>query len=159
MNMITLLTTLRDAIHDSSATQTWCTSNYTRNHKVLVGTDHQEPPAQGQFPLVLIRMRQKHLGYELETQDHWMEIVPAIYDASSRTGGKTNVVEMNGEQNIETFRKLVESVIVTAVATLTGMRIDEMQIRYSTLGSYPHFDAQMLIKIVSDYYGGGDVFA
>lgn len=157
MNMITLLTTLRDAIHDNSATQTWCTANYTRNHKVYVGIDTRKPPAEDQYPIVHIFPVSKIEGYELEEQEHGIGVTCGIYNEDIRTvSGKTNVVELEGIQDIESFRKLVETAIIGA--SITDIRIDSLNTDYETIEFFPFFLAGMDFKFVHEYAQGDGVW-
>jgi hypothetical protein len=156
MNMNTLLTTIRDAIHDNSATQTWCTANYTRNHKVYVGIDTREPPNEDAYPIVHLFPMNKIEGYSLEEQQHGMGVTCGIHNATLRTTGKTNVVEYTGMQDIETFRKLVEAAITgTAIADI---RIDSLNIDYETVEFFPFFLANMEVNFVHDYAQGDGVW-
>jgi len=157
MNMITLLTSLRDAIHDNSATQTWCTTNYTRNHKVYVGIDTRNPPDVDEYPIVHIFPVSKIEGYELDEQEHGIGVTCGLYNADTRTvSGKTNVVEYEGIQDIESFRKLIETAIVGA--DISNLRIDSINIDFETLEFFPFFLASMDLKIVWPYSQGDGVW-
>lgn len=156
MNMNTLLTTLRDAIHDNSATQSWCTSNYSRNHKVYVGIDIRKPPAEDQYPIVHLFPMTKLEGYELEEQEHGFGVTCGLYKTGTRTTGKTNVVEYTGMQDIESFRKLVETAITGT--SIADIRIDSLNIDYETIEFFPFFLANMDFKFVHDYAQGDGVW-
>lgn len=158
MNITTLITTLRTAIHNNSAAQTWCTTNYTRNHYVYVGTDVRNPPDADHYPLVHLFPVSKANGYERDSQDHVLGITCGIYDSTFLTiAGEAKSIEYNGIVNIEAFRKLIETAIVAAVPA--GIRIDEMKIEYETIEFFPYFLANMEIRFCAEYYQGSDVFA
>ena len=156
MNITTLLEAVRDAIHDDSATKTWCTTNYTRNHKVYVGADQRKPPAQDQYPLVGLIPVNKVAGYELTEQEHGIGITCGLYNEDLATTGKANVVECQGISHIEAFRKLVETAAVGAISS--PQRVDEINIEYETLEFFPYFLVTMELKVTDKYYQGDDAF-
>jgi len=154
----TLLISLRNAVHDDSDTQTWCTANYSRNHKVYVGLDTREPPAEDQYPLVYIYPVVERAGYDLDSQDLVIGATCGIVDDDTRTvAGKTNAVELAGVQNIETFRKYVETAIVGA--ELGDLMISTVEIAYETIDFFPFFIATMEFTFTDDYAQGDDPFA
>jgi len=161
MNIDTLVATIRDAIHDDSATQTWCTTNYGRNHKVYSGINVDSPPGQDDCPLVAIFYGEKDVGYDEDGIRHIIPVTCEIYDADLRTvAGKTNVIEYEFVQNIESFRKLVETAIATALsANYPLIRIARIRIQYETVESFPFIDAAMMIEFYEDYSQGDNVLA
>lgn len=158
MNILTLLNSIRNAVHDDAAAQAWCTTNYARNHKVYVGIDTRKPPNEDEYPIVHIFLISKLGGYELEIQDHVIGVTCGIYDDDTITvAGKANIVEYEGIEHIEEFRKLVEDAIVGA--DLSNLRVDVLNIEYETVEFFPFFLASMEFKIVHDYAQGDDPFA
>ena len=157
MNITTLLDTLRDAIHDDSATQTWATTNYTRNHKVYVGVDTRKPPDTDEYPLVHLFPTGKTGGYELERTDHVIGCTAGVYNAGSRTTGKTNAVELTGMADIESFRKLVETAIAAAIPA--NHTLEVVAVEYETVEFFPFFLATMEMTISHDYAQGDDPLA
>ena len=157
MDMLTLIETIRDAVHDDSDTQTWCTANYSRNHKVYVGIDMRNPPGDSDCPLVHLFPKAKISGYELDDQDHIIAATPVLSNENTRTvAGKDNVVEMLGISHMETFRKYVETAVVGA--TPSGMFINILETEYDPIEFFPFFIAPMEFKFTKTYYQGMDVF-
>lgn len=157
MNMTTLKNLLRNAIHDDSDTQTWCTTQYTRNHKVYVGIDTRKPPNKDDCPLVMLAMDGKTEGYALDEQDHFFGVACEIYNSDLATTGKTNVVEYQGIDHIETFRQYV----LTAVAAVipAGFFLQTVETEFSQIEFFPFFDVAMILKISTIYSQGGDPLA
>lgn len=153
-DMNTLLQALRDGIADDSATKTWCNTNYGQDHKVYVGLDQDNPPDQNNYPIVSVYPLSKRGGYSADEVNHQFGIMVGIYDTSLATGGKTNVVEYKGVQNVEAFRKLVAAAIKTAVTTV---RIAEVEIVYEALEVFPYFLCEQQITLIEDTEFGSDM--
>ena len=158
MNITTLLNKIRDDTADDAATKSWCQSNYSKDHKVYVGTDTRNPAGASDFPLVHIFPIGKIAGYELEEQDHVIGATCGIIDDDFVTGGKSNVVEYEGIDNNEAFRKLVETAIKGAVDSFAAMIINHLNIEYETIEFFPAFLSLMEFKITGSYYQGEDPF-
>lgn len=156
MNITTLLDNIRDAVHDDSDTQSWCTTNYSQNQKVYVGIDERKPPDVDEYPIISLFPNIKDVGYSLEEEVHGISVVCGIYDTSLATTGKTNVVEYQGVSNLEAFRKYVETAIVGAVSI--PQRIDRLDIEYEVIEFFPFFLCSMEITVIDPYYQGDDAF-
>ena len=156
MNIITLLHNLRNAVHDDSDTQTWCTANYGRNHKVLVGVDTRKPPAEASYPLVHLFLVKKTGGYELNEQSFIIGATCGIFNSELATTGKANVVEYQGIEHVETFRKYVENAI--AGVDTGDLIIATLDIDYETIEFFPFFLVNMEIRFADEYVFGDGVF-
>jgi len=157
MNMITLKDTLRNAIHDDSDTQTWCTAQYGRNHKVYVGIDLRKPPGKDDCPLVMLAMDAKAEGYALSEQNHVFGVVCELYNSSEAATGKANVVEYQGVDHIETLRQYVLAAIAAVIPA--GFFLQTVETEFSQIEFFPFFDVAMILKISTIYSQGGDPFA
>lgn len=156
MNMNTLLVAIRNAIADDTTTKAWTQTNYTKDHKVYVGTDRRQEPAESAYPLVAIFPAGKEAGYDAEVYSHDIDIVCGINDGNTRTvAGKANIVEMTGIENIESFRKLVENAITGASL---GGTITMLSIIYEPIEFFPYFLAGMTVRVVSYAAQGDDPF-
>jgi hypothetical protein len=153
-DMNTLLQALRDGIADATAIKTWCTTNYTRNHTVYVGLDQENPPDDDAYPIVSLYPISKGAGNSEEEKKHVFGVMLGIYDTALATGGKTNVVEYKGVQNIEAFRKLVAAAISAA---LTTVRITDVAIAYEALELFPYFLCEQQFTAVEDTEFGDDL--
>jgi len=156
MNVITLLTNLRNAIHDHAATQTWCTTTYGQNHHVYVGVDTRKPPGADHYPLIHLFPLQKTV--DEGSQSHLIGVTCGLYDADTRTvAGKTNVVELNGIQNLETFRKLVETALLTADLSASHW-VDLIDVTYETIEYFPYFLCAMEVRVRAELSFGDDFY-
>lgn len=154
MNITTLINAIRDAVKDNAAVSAWCTTNYSVAHNVYKGVDTRQPPASSSYPLVHIFPVAKSLGYGLESEDHIIGVTVGLYDATQTTTG--TLIEMEGIDNLEAFRKLVETAIVGAVSS--PRFIESIEVEYETIEFFPFFLANMEIHISDRYSGGDDVF-
>jgi len=157
MNIITLYQNIRDAVHDDSATQAWCTTNYARKHKVYVGIDVRQPPDEGEYPLVNIYPGQRVAGDELEQQENVIGVVAGLVESGTLTTSKTNVVELKAISYVETFRKKIETAVVGA--TLLGAFIQKVETDYDFIESFPFCFAFMDFYFGSYYSQGDDKLA
>jgi len=157
MNITTLITNIRNAVHDNSALSAWCTTNYGRAHKVYIGVDTRKPPDNSAYPLVHVFPMTKSAGGG--NQDLIVGLTCGIYDADTRTvTGYTRVVEFEGVQNIEAFRKLVETAALTAVLD-NGYWFADLDIVYETVEFFPFFLAGMQLTVRGDIAFPSDQFA
>ena len=155
MNIITLLENIRNAIADDTATKSWATTKYTRNHKVYVGIDVRNPPDETAYPLVNLYMVRRTVGYDPTRQVNVIGVVCGINETGSTTvAGKANIVQMTAITYLEEFRKLVETAL--AGATLLYGFIDQVEIEYEFIESYPFAFAFQEYTIGIDYYQGNN---
>lgn len=156
MDINTLLTTIRDAVADDTATKTWTQSIYTKDHHVFLGIDERNPPAESSYPAVSLYPVNKAAGEGQESIRHTVGLSLGIHDESLATGGKTNVTEYNGMQRIETFRQKVFDATATAVTGLSGMSITEIETEYSAIEFFPYFLCVMTITADEETEFGSD---
>jgi len=155
MNIITLIHNLRDAIHDNYALNIWSTTYYGRNPKVYVGIDTRKPPAADQYPLVHIFPQQKTVGDG--NQSHIINVTCGIYDDDTLTTAKTNVVELEGISYLETFRKLVETAILSA-SLASYHYIGSIDLTYETIEYFPYFLCAMEVRVRAELSFGDDFY-
>ena len=155
--MNTLKDALRNGIADNAATKTWCQTNYSRDHKVYVGIDLRKPPGEAAYPLVHLFPTAKTVGYAAMQSVHCFGVACGINDTTILTiPGKANVVEYEGVEHIEEFRKLVETAFVAAIPS--GVRAERMEAAYETVDEFPFFFALMTFDLAHDYVQGDGVF-
>ena len=143
MDINTILTNIRNGVADDSATKVWTQATYAKDHKVFVGIDLRDPPRSEYCPDVSIYPLKKSSGDNSVTKDHHFGVGVRIYDDTQATPARANIVEFNGVQRVESFRKLVETAIVTAVETTTHLFISEMEVTYEAVRFFPYFLAEM----------------
>lgn len=156
MNILTLLDVIIDAAAADSATKSWSNINYGRDHSVYIGIDARNPPAETSYPLIHIFPVNKILGYELDQKDHAIGVNCGIYDADSKTHTHQNITELESVRNLESFRKLVETAVVSA--SYSPAIINRLSIDYETVEFFPYLIAMQEFKFTDDYYQGPEVF-
>jgi len=154
MNMDTLCDTLSGAIHDDSTLQTWCTTNFGRNHKVYYGYDPRKPPDEGEYPLVSLRPLQKVSGYDLERQDHVVMVTCGIHDDDLETGIKANEVKYESMGLIG--QMTVKVVDAVQAASLSGLFIAKVIEDYNTIEFFPFLLCDLTITFSREYAQGDD---
>lgn len=158
MNINTLRDNIRNAVHDDSTAQTWCTANYGRNHHVYVGTDTRKPPDPAtEYPIVSVYPVEKQSGYDAEEIRHVIGLTCGIEDENMRTVAKANVVEFLGVTNLEAFRKLVETAAIGALDP--EWYVADLRTEYETIEFFPCLLADMQMTIAIPLYTGDDPFA
>ena len=151
----TLLVNIRNAIYDYGDLQTWCTSNYSRNHKVYVGLDTRNPPGQSDYPMVAIFPWKQSQGYGKMEQRHEFEIVVGLYDTALRAvAGKSGIIEKNGIQNLEAMRALVSLAIQGA--DIDDNWLNDLDTEYDPVEYFPFFLGSSIYKLSTPYYQGDD---
>ena len=158
MNIITLIHTLRDGIHDDSGLQTWCQSTFGQAQSVFVGIDHRKPPEEDRFPLISVYPIAKAMGFDLEQADHQVLVTCGVCQEGELETGKANAAELAGFALLESFRKMVET-RAALVAEGLGLTLSRVDVEYQPLEVFPFFMATMALALSEEYCQGRDVFA
>ncbi len=158
MNVNTLIQALRDTIADDTPTKAWAQATYTRDHTVYIGLNQVTPPPDTDYPLVWLYPIEKTDGDKESLITHTFGISCRVNDATTATGGKTNVVEYNAVQRVEAFRKLAETAALTALRA-QGLRVVTMNAKYDLVDPFPKAAATMTVTAVEDTEFGSDNFA
>jgi hypothetical protein len=146
MDINTILTTLRDAIADDSATKTWTQSIYEADHTLFVGIDSRNPPGEADCPYVAIYHDSRGTGTGNAKKECNITVVCAIHDASLVTGGKKNVTEYAGVRRLEKFRQLIEAVV--DAADLGGRAsVEAAAAEYEEIEHFPFFMCATLYSV------------
>lgn len=112
MDLAETMAAIRDAIKADQAVTAWCQQNYGRQHKVYVGIDEENPPAEADYPLVAVIPAGHKWGLKSRLEEARLIIVCGIVQSAVDIAG--NVIELRGIQEIETFRRLVEERLLKA---------------------------------------------
>ena len=156
--MITLITSIRDAVKASDDIKNWCVLTYGREHTVYTGIDPRKPPGESEYPLVAIFPDSKIVGHDISRKGHSVGIVCGVYDdtMSSLLQDGVEPTGYVGVTNLETFRKLVET---ATLSELSGtLVVDRLEIQYETVESFPFLLASMLWTITEEIFIGDDLF-
>lgn len=158
MNITTLINAMRDAIVGSATVKAWCYTNYDQAHTVYKGVDQRNPPPSTDYPVVTVFPVSKIAGYELEREEHVIGVVCGVKDetVTSTTTSAVVLKEYDGVDNLEAFRKLVETAAVGAVSS--PQRVEVLFIEYEVIEFFPYLLASMEFKVSDDFYEGDDAF-
>jgi len=145
MDINTLLTDLASAIATDAATLAWANATYDQDHKVYVNVDIQNPPGRTDCPAVEIHPAAKRVGQTITKKEHAFEVTCGIYDEAVKVHAETNIVEYEGVQRLEAFRKLVEAAIVGV--SVGNAVFEEVSVEYDTISLFPFMLVGMGIGI------------
>jgi hypothetical protein len=153
----TILSGLRDALADDTPMDTWANATYGKGHSVYVGIDIANPPAESAYPLASLTVTRKTVGTSLEEIPHDVAVTLGVCDSSLADSSDVNVVEYNGVQRIEAYRKLAETALITKALSL-GLRVTEARIEFAPVTLFPYFLCDMELTLVEDTEFGSDFF-
>lgn len=106
MDLAETLAAARDAIKTDQAIAAWCQQKYGRQHKVYVGIDEENPPAEADYPLVAIMPAGHKWGIKSRTETARVILLCGVVQKAVDAAG--NVVELRGVSEVEMFRRMVE---------------------------------------------------
>lgn len=146
MNINTLINDFAEALADSETIKNWCQVNYTSDHKVYAGMDTRDPPDENDCPYLVLYPVRKHLGQHQREKHHEIEVVCCLNDTTFNVhGGIGNLTEFTGVQNIESFRKLVETCI--AAVDIGNATLSTIAVDYEMIESFPFFMCGMVLDV------------
>ena len=152
MDINTILTDIAQDIALNADLGAWSTVTYGRTHEVFINIDRRNPPGEDNCPYVVLYPISKNVGSGESVKRHGFEIICCVNDDSSRTHAETNVTEYEGVQNIETFRKKVETIIDGT--DIGGAFVETVDIEYETIEMFPFMMAGMVVSIHEDWSFG-----
>lgn len=179
MNITTLINAIRDVLANSSEISDWSVAIYGHGPTITKGADEKNPPEQADYPVIHLFPIGKSAGYGVDMIGHDIGISCGVSDTSitSSTVGQVTLLEYTGLDNLEAFRKLVETAVVTAVESGLGFGevefgedpfggetwhgsvfLDDVKITYETIEHFPFFLASMALSINGPATLGGDPF-
>ena len=155
MDINTLTETLALALADDLAISDWCQETYSRDQKVYINIDINNPPGHGECPWILLYPTSKSVSLQSNQKPHSYHIEIGLYDeALVDPPARTNLTEFLGGQRLEGFRQLVQSAIITALPS--ALDLEELEIDYDTISAFPFFLSGMVIKLTEPVCIGGD---
>lgn len=129
MNIITLHKALITAIATDNDTKTWLFEKYSLPLNVLKTFDEKDPPGQSDCPFVFLGPTSKVVGQNVSNKIHVFDCFCGLYDDDTGSPiGLDNVSEHDGFENLETFRKYVETAI--AGYDSGNLSIDRIEVSY-----------------------------
>lgn len=160
MDIITsLIDPLILALSASPEILSWCNINYNTPHTLYKGIDLREPPGEEFYPICHIFPASKTVGYDLTEKTHSIGVVVGVNNSTITTTTTENSVvikEYQGIDHVESFRKLIETVIVANVPT--NSLISNEDISYEIIESFPFFLIFSFFEITEEYCQGDNVF-
>lgn len=136
----------------------WCQENYGKKHSVHSSFDSRNLPGQDDCPMVVVYPLRKYTGEGVTTRHHEIQVVVHVYNTGTRSHPSIdNIVDYDGNDNVEIFRKLVETVI--AGIDIGNALIMELSADYDIIQYFPLFSIGMVTDIVEEYTLGTDAFA
>lgn len=153
-----------NAVIADSSTLNWCNSNYSNPHTVYEGIDLNNPPPATDYPCINIFPMTKTGGYGQIQKTHIIAMVCGIYDETLTTTTDTNGVthkKYDGIENIEDFRYLIETAIVTEIESNTSSNlvfIENVTVEYENIEAFPFFLSYSFFEFNEKYSQGDEVF-
>jgi len=155
MNINTLIVNFSEALAQSATIKAWTQTNYTKDHWVFVGLDTRDPPGEDDCPYFVIYPGRKYGGQHRRERHQEVELIACLHDTTIRSHGAiTNITEYTGIQNIETFRKLGETVI--AGVDIGNAALAVVDIDYELTESFPFFMCGTLFDVWESVIIGSD---
>lgn len=155
MNINTLTVDFAEAVAESNIIKTWCQIAYSSDHSVYAGMDVRNPPGDDDCPYVVLYPVRKQVGQHQREKFHEIEVVGCLYDDTVRShAGVANLTEYTGVQNIEAFRKLIESAI--AGVDIGNLTLSVIAVDYEMIESFPFFMCGMVIEVWEGVTIGSD---
>ena len=145
---------LINGIANDDAIRIWCETTYGNIHTVYTNLDERDPPGETNCPFVVVVPIRKYVGAQVGVKEHEFGIMCGIYDSTSRIRAESNIVEFEGVQNIEIFRKKVEDVI--AAVDIGNAVIATLEVEYETIESFPYILSRMYLAIKKEILIGED---
>jgi hypothetical protein len=124
MDLAEMTAAVRDAIKADQTIASWCQQKYGRQHKVYVGIDDENPPAEEDYPLVAIIPFEHRWGLKSRLEEARAILVCGVVQKAVTSSG--NVVEMVGISEVETLRRMVEERLFKAGLLLADSTADSL---------------------------------
>ena len=131
---------IRDAVKADKALLGWCQEKYGKSHKIFVGIDEENPPAEGDYPLIGIVPIGHRWGLKSRIETANAIVFCGIVQKAVDTAG--NVTELRGVQEIETFRRMIEDRLYKA-----GLLLAESETRSASEYFFPVFTSIVEVTI------------
>ncbi len=146
MNINTLLNSISEAIAGNIDLLAWANVTYGQDHTVFVNLDSRGLPGESKCPYAALYPLTRSGGVGKSIKPHTFQVVCTVYDRETGTHpGFNNIIEYEGVQRLEAFRKLVENAITTV--DLGNLWIDSVNVDYETIESFPFMLCGMEINI------------
>ena len=154
MNINTLVTDMAEAIAQDPDILEWANLYYNRDHYVFVNCDIKNLPGESYCPYFAIFPEAKRAGQTVRQRSHTVHVVSCVNDANFRDyPGFTNIIEYEGVQRAEAFRKLAETAMV---GVDIGNGVIDFDVDYDTITDFPFMWSYMAAVITEPVTMGSD---
>jgi hypothetical protein len=144
MELWPLIEKIRDAIKDQTEINAWTILNYDRHHKVYIGYEEENPPAQTDYPLIVL----SPIGQTRSTNKDYGEMfilgAYGLYETGKTTAG--NVVTYTGVKRVLEYRETVEDVLFDSSTDYGGAWIESADEDIEPLELFPFFISLVTYK-------------
>jgi len=137
MEFWTLIEKIRDAIKNQTDINAWCTINYGRQHKLYIGYDEESPPAENDYPVIVIAPAEQGRSINVDYGPMEIDIGYGLHDTTRTESG--NIVTYEGIENILAFRKVVEDTLFDMTTDFGGAWIEEANEYIEPIEAFPFF--------------------
>jgi len=137
MQFWTLIEKIRDALKDQADILTWCTDNYGQGHKIYIGYDEENPPEQGDYPVIVITPSGQDRSINVDYGPMEVDIGYGLYDTTRSESD--NVITYQGIENILAFRKIVEDTLFDMTTDFGGAWIEDANEYIEPVEAFPFF--------------------
>lgn len=164
MNIDTLIDILFDAYVADADILSWCNTNYSTPQTLYKGIDLRQPPPETDYPIIHIWPINKNEGHGYNQVSHDIGVMVGVFDSTQTSTTDTNDIvskKYRGVARLEAFRKLVETSTTTEIDSnteTTELFVDNLEITYEIVDSFPFFLAAMMFTITKKYSQGDDIF-
>ncbi len=169
MDIIKLVDKIIEAVAANEALITWCDTIYSKTPTIYKGVDLRNPPPATECPVINVIPVKKNPNESAEVVPHVIGVIcmvhenPATLPTATTTDDGIVIKEYAGIDNIEGFRKCVESSITgidfNSDDDLIGLRVGEIKIDYDTIDVFPFFRCFMEIEFTNILSQGDDTWA
>lgn len=144
-----------EAIASSSAIKSWANTKYGRDHKVFSAVNSRNMPGEDACPYVTLAAFGESVSQRRREQEYSFAFVGFVNDDTIATTSYANLVKYNGEDNIEDFRKLIETEIK---GTLVNEQMD-VDTDTDVNEDFPFIRFEMIVTITAPVLIGADPLA
>jgi len=112
MTTTELLTAIRDALAADTTISEWCTSEFSKSPTIFLGLDQQNPPPEGDYPLIAILGVEQVRGDTNRDLEWNISLGVGVINSEIVTSGVKKTA--TGFLQCETLRELVENAVYRA---------------------------------------------
>jgi hypothetical protein len=147
LNSSDLLITIGKVLEENQDLKDWCNTNFSKPQTVYLGLDTENPPAQEDYPLIMVFYVERLRGESDTRQTFSVEIGAGIFKkelVKPEATQNPNLKAYTGLLLVEQFRELVEDTLFKSMPKIGG-KIDVTG-ETTTEVYYPFFRSNTLVS-------------